>query len=259
MPYTTLSVEEKESTAIITILNPPVNAITPALIDDLDEAFSSLEQMPGLRAVVVASGIKKIFVAGADINQFVSWKRADGMKVTRRGHDVFSKIAGFKHPVICAISGIAYGGGLELALACDIRVISRKAKVGLPEVGLGIIPGYGGTQRLPRLVGAGMAKKMIFTAEAISGEEAYRIGLAEVLTEPDQCVSEAENLARMIAQRAPLAVTEAKKSIERSTTLPKEDGICCEIESVGLLADTADKTEGALAFLEKRTPSFSGM
>ena len=232
--------------------------MTRQVSDDLDNAFTELEKWQDLRAVVITSILEKIFVAGADINQFVTWKRADGISVTRRGHDVFSKIARFTHPVICAVDGIAFGGGLELALACDIRVISRKAKVGLPEVGLGIIPGYGGTQRLPRLVGPGMAKKMIFSAVPIGGEAAYNMGLAEILSEPGQCVESAMELAELIAKNAPLAVAEAKKSIGRSSTIPQEEGIWCEIESVGFLADTSDKTEGAQAFLEKRSPIFTG-
>ncbi len=256
MDFLTVQLSVDNNIAQVLINNPPVNSITPQVIDDLEAAFDALEGMDDVRAVVVASPFEKAFVAGADINQFVTWKKADGIAVTRRGHDVYLKIANYRKPVICAINGFAFGGGLELALACDIRVIDAAAKVGLPEVGLGIVPGYGGTQRLPRLVGAGMAKKLIFTGKPITGEEAYRIGLAEELAEAGTCLERATAIAQQICVNAPKAITAAKRCIDLFAPLAADDGITYEINSVGDLSETEDKTEGATAFLEKRKPAF---
>jgi enoyl-CoA hydratase/carnithine racemase len=252
----TVTIKFDEGLATVTIDNPPVNSITPKVIDDLDEAFTVLAAREDLRCVVLASRLEKIFVAGADINQFISWKKADGIATTRRGHDVFLKIENLFKPVVCAINGVAFGGGLELALACDIRVVDAKAKIGLPETGLGIIPGYGGTQRLPRLVGAGMAKKLVLSGAPISGEEAYRIGIAEMLSASGECLRDATALAQQIGGQAPMAVTAGKQSIAYAASHTLEEGIDFEIERVGALADSEDKTEGANAFLEKRTAVF---
>lgn len=256
MELKTIKVNFDEGVAIVTISNPPVNSITPQVIDDLDEVFTSLATREDLRSVVLASPLEKIFVAGADINQFTAWKKADGIATTRRGHDVFLKIENLPKPVICAINGIAFGGGLELALACDIRVIDPRAKVGLPETGLGIVPGYGGTQRLPRLVGPGMAKKLVLTGAPVGAEEACRIGVAEVLSAPGECLNEAVALAKQIAGQAPLAVTAGKRCVAYAMQHSLEEGIAYEIACVGDLADSEDKTEGASAFLEKRKAVF---
>lgn len=257
MELQTVRMEHNDGIALVTINHPPVNAITAEIIDDLDTVFTALEQIQSLRCVVLSSALDKVFIAGADINQFLSWKRADGLAVTRRGHDVFLKVENLSKPVICAINGSAFGGGLELALACDIRVIDSSANIGLPETGLGIIPGYGGTQRLPRLVGPGMAKKLILSGLPISGEEAYRIGIAEVLAEKGQTHKEAMKIATRIAKQAPLAVTAAKQCIALAIEQDLYQGIEQEIQSVGDLAESADKTEGAKAFLEKRPANFT--
>lgn len=256
MNLKTLTADFNEGICVITINNPPVNAITSQTIDDLDEIFTALKTREGLRCVVLASSLEKIFVAGADINQFVSWKKADGIATTRRGHDVFFKIDELDQPVICAINGSAFGGGLELALACDIRVIDQNAKVGLPETNLGIIPGYGGTQRLTRLVGQGMSKKIILSGGTITADEAYRIGLVEILSEPGKCLDDAMKLAIEISKRAPLAVAAGKRCIDYALEYTLTDGINYEINEVGTLSDSLDKTEGAMAFLEKRQPNF---
>ncbi|MDR2007138.1 MAG: enoyl-CoA hydratase/isomerase family protein [Acidaminococcales bacterium] len=256
MDFQTLKLVHDNFIATVTIDSPPVNAITPHTVDDLEAAFAELAKRENLRAVILASALKKIFIAGADINQFVGWKKKDGITVTRRGHDVLEKIAHFAKPVICAINGVAFGGGLEIALACDIRVIDKKAQVGLPETSLGVVPGYGGTQRLPRLVGPGMAKKLILTGETIGAEEAYRIGLAEVIAEPGECLAEAKKIAERISTQAPLAVSAGKRCVDFAMAESLEDGINFEIQSVGELADTEDKTEGASAFLAKRPAMF---
>ncbi|MDR3349792.1 MAG: enoyl-CoA hydratase/isomerase family protein [Acidaminococcales bacterium] len=256
MEFETLKLSHDDFISTVTIDNPPINAIDARAVEDLDAAFSELANRENLRAVILASALKKVFIAGADINQFIAWKKKDGIMVTSRGHEVLRKIAHFSKPVICAINGVAFGGGLEIALACDIRVIDKKAQVGLPETGLGVVPGYGGTQRLPRLVGPGMAKKLILTAQAIGAEEAYRIGIAEVLAEAGECLAEARKMAERISAQAPLAISAGKRCVDFAMEESLEDGIKFEIQSVGELADTEDKTEGSSAFLEKRPAVF---
>lgn len=243
--------------AVISICSHPVNSITPQMMNDLEAVFNQLDQKEEIRAVVITSTLEKIFIAGADINQFVSWNKQEGMDVTKRGNEVYKKISDFRAPVICAMNGSAFGGGLELALACDIRVIDEKAKVGLPEVSLGIVPGYGGTQRLPRLVGTGMAKKMILTGDPVNAKEAFEIGLVEVIAEHGAAKETAVNLAKKISTRAPLAIEVGKRCINYTIDHTLDEGITYEVESVGALSDTEDKTEGAKAFLEKRTASFN--
>lgn len=256
MEYKTMGMTIENHLATIKINNPPVNSITPQMVDELSNAFTEIEKESDVRAVILASALDKVFIAGADINQLLGWKGPDAMSICSKGHEALLKIANFHKPVICVINGIAFGGGLEIALACDIRVIDKKAKVALPECGLGIIPGFGGTVRLPKLVGAGMAKKLTFGTEPIGGEEAYRIGLAEILSEQGECFNDAFRLADSICKRAPKAVTAAKRSIDFNLSNSVEYGIAFEIEQIGMLADTQDKTEGAQAFFEKRLPNF---
>ena len=252
----TIKIFYEDHIAIITIFNPPVNSITPQVVDDLEEAFRVVAEHGDVWAVVLGSELEKVFVAGADINQFVTWKRQDGIDVTTRGHKVLKMIEDYDKPVICAINGIAFGAGLEMALACDIRVFDEKAKVGLPETGLGIIPGYGGTQRLPRLVGPGAARLLVYTGAPINANRALEIGLAQIVTENGKCMEEAKKLALQIASQAPIAISAAKKAITFAMANSLEMGIDFEIQTVGMLAETADKTEGANAFLEKRSPVF---
>lgn len=242
--------------ALLTLDSPPVNTLVSELIRQLEQAFEALSRVKDLRAVVIASALEKVFVSGADIREFLSAGKADVMPISARGIALYNKIAEFPCPVICALNGIAFGGGLELALACDIRVIDKRAKVGLPEAGLGIAPGYGGTQRLPRLVGAGMAKRMLFTGMVMSAEEAYRVGLAEVLTEPGECLTEAIKLAKQICEKAPLAVAMEKRLVNYGLDHTLEEGLSMELEWGSDLFESADKTEGMTAFLEKRNPRF---
>jgi enoyl-CoA hydratase/carnithine racemase len=225
-------------------------------IDELELAVDELSKAKGLRAVVIASGIEKVFVSGADIREFLHGKKADIMAVSARGIALLDKLAGLPCPVICAINGVAFGGGLELALACDIRIMDKEAKVGLPEVGLGIAPGYGGTQRLPRLVGAGAAKRILFTGATVGAEEAYRIGLAEALAEPGQALADAKKLAARISEKAPRAVAMEKHLVDYGMAHTLAEGLAREIEKGSDLFDTEDKTEGMTAFLEKRKPVF---
>jgi len=243
--------------AIVTMSSAPVNSLTVSVMNELECVFDQLlAQAP--RAVVICSAFPKIFVAGADINQFVAWTPADGEATVTAGHRIFNKIERFPCPVIVAMDGSAFGGGVELAMACDIRVMAKGIKVALPEVTLGVYPGYGGTQRLARLVGLGRAKKMLFTGAPIDAEEAYRIGLCEVLAEKGEALAEAMKLAQQILKAAPVAVSTAKHVMNKGCSMPLKDGLALEIASFASVVATEDRMEGASAFLEKRTPVFTG-
>ena len=258
MKLSTLGMEVEGQIAVVMMRNPPINSLNAQMMDDINDVFEALGTHPGVRVVVVASALPKAFIAGADIKQFLSWDRELGLAAVLRGHQVYGKIAALPCPVVCAINGFAFGGGLELALACDMRIIEQNATVGLPETGLGILPGYGGSQRLPRLIGTGMAKKMIFSGQPLTGEEAYRIGLAEVLSEPGKSLEDAMTLARQIAGQAPLAITRAKRAIDYAAESSLREGLELEATYMADLFASQDKTEGATAFMEKRKPVFSG-
>lgn len=247
----------KDQIATVILNNPPVNSIDQQVVDDLENVFDTL-QNEDIRAVIIASENPKAFIAGGDINQFVTWDRETGVQATQRGNDVFFKIDHFPCPVICAINGFVFGGGMELALACDIRVMAVNVTLGFPETTLGIYPGYGGTQRLPRLIGTGMAKKLIFSGERINAEEAYRIGICEHLSAEGKALEDAMKIALKIAQAGPVAVRAAKEIINQGIDMNLKDAIALEIASFGDICVTYDKTEGAKAFLEKRKPVFKG-
>lgn len=243
--------------ATVTLNNPPVNSIDAQVVDGLENAFETLKGEDVL-AVIINSENPKVFISGGDISQFVSWNKETGSEAVKKGNQVLMEIENFPSPVICAINGFVFGGGLELALACDIRVMSVNVKLGFPEVTLGIYPGYGGTQRLPRLVGTGMAKKLIFSGERINAEEAFRIGLCEKISEEGKAYEEAMQIAMQIAQAAPLAVKSAKELINQGINMNLKQGIELEITLFGEICETSDKAEGVAAFLEKRKASFTG-
>lgn len=251
----TCVIEEKMAT--VTINNPPVNALSYEVMEQLEGILDELAERADLGAVIITGAGQRAFVAGADISQFPDMDQEDGVAFARRGLRIFGKVEALEVPVICAVNGVALGGGLELALACDIRVVASGAKLGQPEVNLGIIPGYGGTQRLPRLVSPGKAKELIFTGEPISAEEAFRIGLADKLVDGD-CVAEAQSLAQKILQKGPLAIKRAKKVINEGLQKPLPEGLALEAQNFGELFDTEDQKEGAKAFLEKRRPEYKG-
>lgn len=250
--------DKKNRIVTITINNPPVNALDAQVIQELDQAFSKVTDLNDVLAVIVTGAGEKAFIAGADISQFPELREESGKQLLRKGHGVYQKIADTPCPVICAINGFAFGGGLELALACDIRVIAENAKVGVPEVSLGLYPGYGGTQRLPRLIGKSMAKKLIFTGSPIDAAEACRIGLCDQMAPAGKVLEAALQLAQTIATRAPLAVTAAKKVIDEGMEMRLKDALPLEIEEFGKLCETEDKNEGAKAFMEKRKAVFQG-
>lgn len=201
-------------------------------------------------------GEGKAFVAGADIAQMSQLNALEGREMMIMGHKVMNLIEAVEKPVIAAVNGFALGGGCELAMACDIRIASEKAKFAQPEVGLGIIPGFGGTQRLARLVGKGMSKYMIMTAEMISAAEAYRIGLVEKVAAPEELMDEAVKVAKTIASKAPIAIATAKSAINNGFDMDMKSASKFEIETFTAAFGSEDKTEGMAAFLEKRAPEF---
>ncbi|PWA12864.1 enoyl-CoA hydratase [Pueribacillus theae] len=239
---------------IVTIDSPPVNALEQQVLDELDQIVTNMPK--DVDVVIVTGAGGKAFVAGADIKDFPELKKETGIELVKKGQRIFDKIAALEQPVIAAIDGFALGGGLELALACDIRIASKRSKVGFPEVNLGILPGYGGTQRLPRLIGPGKAKQLIFSGDPLSAEEAKQAGILEEVTE-DSPMEKAKELAETIAKRAPLGVRKAKKAIDEGLNTTLEEGLHIEAVAFGELCDTEDKNEGVAAFFEKRQPNFS--
>ena len=244
--------------AVVTIDRPPVNALNYDVITQLGEVADQLAQNQEIGAVIVTGAGNKAFVAGADINEVDVLDDTMGFTFSRRGQKVFDKIADLPVPVIAAVNGFALGGGCELSLACDIRVVAANAKMGVPEVSLGVIPGYGGTQRLPRVIATGKAKELIFTGDMVNAEEAYRIGLADRVVPEGQALEEAKKLAGTILTKGPLAVRTAKKAVNQGLACPLEQGLFIEAQVFNGLCNSADKAEGTKSFLEKRKPNFTG-
>jgi len=245
-----IQVTREDRLAIVTINRPPVNALNHDVMNDLEAAFAELAKDETVGAVIVTGSGDKAFVAGADITEFPTLNSSNGEKLSRRGQEVFQRIADFPAPVIA--------GGMELALACDIRVIAENAKVGLPEVTLGIFPGYAGTQRLPRLIPAGKAKELIFTGAMIDAAEAYRIGIADHLTPAGEALAMARKVAGKILKNGPIAVRLAKQAVNKGLDQTLEEGQKSEASFFAQLCDTEDQKEGANAFIEKRPPVFKG-
>jgi enoyl-CoA hydratase len=245
--------------AQVTIDRPKVlNALNKLSMTELEQVFLDLRQNDAVRAVLLTGAGEKAFVAGADINEFASLSPLEGERLSSRGHRIFHLIETCGKPVIACINGYALGGGCELLLACTLRIASSNARLGQPEVKIGIIPGYGGTQRLPRLIGKGAALKMILTGEPITATEALRLGLVDEVVEPAQLLARAEQIAQTIAGMAPLAVRDAIRAVNSGYDLPLASGLELEASLFGLSCSTHDKDEGARAFLEKRAPNWSG-
>ncbi len=255
--YNTILVEKKNSISYITVNRPEaLNSLNSDVLKELYSAFSDFEKDSESRVAIV-SGTGKAFVAGADIAAMSNLDVEGGTKIAQLGHDLMNYIEKIKKPVIAAINGFALGGGCELAMACDIRIASEKAKFGQPEVNLGITPGFGGTQRLGRLVGTGMARYLVMTAEIINCDEAYRIGLVERVTSHESLMEEAEKIAETIINKAPIAIALSKEAILSGYDLPIEDGSALEVKAFGNCFGTQDQKEGMLAFLEKRSATFT--
>ncbi len=250
MPF--VKYEPKGDIAYLVIDRPEaLNALNAQVLADLDAALDAID-LELIRCVILRGAGEKSFVAGADIAQMKDLDPAGGEAFGKQGNDVFLKLESLPIPVIAAVGGYALGGGCELAMACDFRICSDTAVFGQPEVGLGITPGFGGTQRLARIVGPGMAKQMIYTARNIKADEALRIGLVNAVYPADELYAAAEKLASTIAANAPIAVRACKKAINEGAALPIEQAVVCEEKAFGSCFQTGDQQEGMGAFLEKR-------
>ena len=244
--------EVKEKIAVITINRPEaLNALNSQVLDDLGAAFDSID-VNVVRAVVLTGAGDKSFVAGADIGEMSTLTKAEGEAFGKKGNDVFRKIEEFPLPVIAAVNGFALGGGCEISMSCDIRICSENAMFGQPEVGLGITPGFGGTQRLARLIGAGMAKQLIYTARNIKADEAYRIGLVNAVYPQEELLAAAEKMASQIAANAPIAVRACKKAINDGLQTDIDAALVIEEKLFGSCFETEDQKEGMANFLRKK-------
>jgi enoyl-CoA hydratase len=248
---------EADGLAVITVSRPDkLNALNAATVRQLDGVLREVRADALVRAIVLTGAGEKAFVAGADIAELATMGPIDGVAVSRAGQDTFRMLERMPKPVIAVINGFALGGGLELALACHIRIASTRAKFGLPEVRLGIIPGYGGTVRLPRLVGRGRALELMLTGEMIDAAEAHRIGLVNRVEEPDDLLAAARALAQKMIANGPIAMALALEAVDRGMSTTIDDAQILESRLFGLLASTDDMREGMQAFLEKRKAEF---
>lgn len=259
MSYENLLITIENKMALVTLNRPAkLNALNKDTLAELHAAFTDLENNEAVQVIIVTGSGEKAFVAGADIAEFANFSPQEGTQLAADGHKkVFDCIENLKKPVIAAVNGFALGGGLELAMACHFRVASDNAKMGLPEVTLGLIPGYGGTQRLPQLVGKGRAMEMILTATMITATEAKEYGLVNHVVPQAELIEFCQSLAQKISKNAPVALTEAINAINASFDSSK-NGFETEINAFGKLFGTADFKEGTTAFLEKRKANFSG-
>jgi enoyl-CoA hydratase len=259
MTFDTLLLSIEDRVATVAINRPDKrNALNTAVRDELVQALDALRDEPGVRVVILTGTGDKAFVAGADITEFAD-RSALEQRAVMAGRRVFDEIAAFPKPTIAMINGVAAGGGCELAMACDIRIAGRSARFGQPEIRLGLIPGGGGTQRLPRLVGAGRALRMILTGELIDAEEAWRTGLVDVLVDDDALRDRTMEVARTIAAHSPVAVRLAKAAVAAAWEAPLGAGLALERELFVTAFGSDDRREGVAAFVEKRRAVFQGL
>ncbi len=244
--------EQKGAVGIITISREKaLNALNSTVLEELDKTLDAVN-LDEVRCLILTGAGEKSFVAGADIGEMSTLTKAEGEAFGKKGNDVFRKLETFPIPVIAAVNGFALGGGCEISMSCDIRICSENAVFGQPEVGLGITPGFGGTQRLARLVGPGMAKQMIYTARNIKADEAYRIGLVNAVYPLEELMPAAEKMAAGIAKNAPIAVRNCKKAINEGLDVDMDQAIVIEEKLFGDCFESYDQKEGMAAFLEKR-------
>jgi enoyl-CoA hydratase len=258
--FETIVVEREDPLAIVTLNRPSVlNALNLAMIGELERAFAELDAERAVRAVVLTGSGERAFAAGADIGELSALPNSvAGARLARRGQQLTLAIERLRKPVIVAVNGFALGGGCELAMSGDVRIASENAKFGQPEVNLGLMPGYGGTQRTARLVGRGMAMYLCLSGEMIDATEALRVGLVQKVVPPAELLAEAKRIANVIASKAPLAVEAAKRTIADGIALTLAEGLALEALAFGTLVGTNDAREGTSAFLEKRKPAFTG-
>ena len=244
--------EAKDAVGIITINRPEaLNALNSAVLDELSAVIDGVDQGT-IRCLILTGAGEKSFVAGADIAEMSSLTKAEGEAFGKKGNDVFRKLETFPIPVIAAVNGFALGGGCEIAMSCDFRICSDNAMFGQPEAGLGITPGFGGTQRLARLIGPGMAKQLLYTARNIKADEALRVGLVNQVVPQAELMATVEKMAAGIAQNAPIAVRGCKEAVNKGLDLPMDEAIVVEEKIFGACFETHDQKEGMGAFLEKR-------
>ena len=249
---------EENGTAVLTLNRPKANALSTEMLGEIKTVFEEIAKDDSVKGVIVTAPGEKFFVAGADINGFLALDGMGGREASRFAQSCFQAIEDLEKPVIAAVNGYALGGGNEIAMACDIRIASTKAIFGQPEVNLGIMPCFGGTQRLTRLVGAGIAKELMFTARQVGAEEAYRIGLVNKVVEPGELLDAAKEMMATILTTSPLGVAACKVAANKGGDLSIADGLNLEADLNGLLFSTADKNEGVGAFIEKREAKFTG-
>ena len=257
MDYEFLKIERQDGITVMKISAPKsLNALNSTILKEIDSFVSGLDNTT--RVLIITGDGEKSFVAGADISEMAHLNEPEGFEFGRLGAQVFRKIETLPIPVIAAVNGFALGGGCELAMACDIRIASVKAKFGQPEVGLGIIPGFSGTHRLPKLIGQGYAKEMIYTGKVIRADEALRIGLVNAIYEPEELMPKALEMATMMLKNAPVAIRLAKQSINEGYDLDADGAIALENKLFGQCFATKDQKEGMDAFLNKRKADFIG-
>jgi enoyl-CoA hydratase len=260
MDFENISLEQEQGVMLLTINRPKqLNALNHATLDELDAAINAVAEDSAIRVLLITGAGDRAFVAGADIREFEAFTTAqEGTRFALRAHDLFQKLQNTPKPIIAAINGFALGGGLELALACDIRLAADSAILGLPEVTLGLMPGWGGTTRLVRLVGPGLAKLLVFSGERLSADQALSAGIVERIYPAADLLNEARALAARIAGMPPLSLAAAKNSLNRSHDMSLGDANQFEAHLFGQLAVTEDAREGARAFLEKRAATWTG-
>jgi enoyl-CoA hydratase len=259
MPYENVILEIQGNIGIVKFNRPKaLNALNSATLDDLLAAAKELECNDDIKVVIVTGEGNKAFVAGADIAEMQPMNPVQGLSFSQKGHLAISTLEKLNKPVIAAVNGYALGGGFEVALACDIIYASEKARVGFPEVTLGILPGFGGTQRTAKLVGLAKAKELIFTGKVITAQEAYEMGLVNKVVPDDQLMGAVQELAAKMLAAGPIGIRLAKACVNKSLALDIDSGLDFEAEAFGLCFGTVDQKEGMLAFLEKRTPTYRG-
>lgn len=259
MDYTNLLIEIAEGVATLSVNRPKaLNALNSEVLDELESALEALEAAPEVKVVVLTGAGEKAFVAGADIAQMERMSAMEALDFSRKGQQVVSRIGQMSKPVVAAVNGFALGGGLELALACDFLYASEQARFGLPEVTLGIMPGFGGTQKLARLIGRARANELIFTGKMLKAQEALQWGIANAVFPAEQLLQKTQESARQIAANGLLGVAHAKDAVRCGLDMAEADGLRYESALFGALFASADQREGMGAFLQKRKAQFSG-
>jgi enoyl-CoA hydratase len=257
--FENITCETKGAIAYLTINRPKaLNALSQATLAEIKSALEEARDSTPVRGVILTGAGNRAFAAGADIAEIATISAVEAAEFTRRGQSVLDLIENLGKPVIAAVNGFALGGGCEIAMACTLRLATENAKFGQPEVKLGVTPGFGGTQRLPRLIGKGLALQMILTAEAIDAREALRIGLINEVVAPDRLIARAEEILQLISANAPLAVRFSIEAVNRGLDAGQAEGLAIERALFAVCASSQDKHEGTLAFLEKRAPQFNG-